>query len=238
MDSALKFTPHPALAQLRRLGVALYLALPALGLWMLLARRRPAGAAGWLAALLAAVAYLTHAVFTALLHKEFYPERPRLALRLMAAPALAALLAFKFVQPSLCGWLGATGLVCFLGLQFALWLLFAGGTHWAAADPLAGPGECGLRWRRDGRSPWFDPDHSAAARWLTGLFFVVPGLVTTTQIVRALFVARGPAGEWDALYGATLLLLGAALTAWLALRQLVGLTADGRVFGPGKGAFE
>ena len=27
-------------------------------------------------------------------------------------------------------------------------------------------------------------------------------------------------------------------TAWLALRQLVGLTADGRVFGPGKGAFE
>jgi len=232
-----KFTPPAARGPLRAISMAVHVAAPPVGLWLTLAALPAGGLGRGLAGLLAAVAYLSYLVFAIVLHKEAYPERTWPALRLAAAPAILAGLSFKFLHASVGGWFGAAGLIYFLGVQFATWILFAGGTHWAPADPHAGAGDSRVRWRRDGRSPWFDPARSLGVRWTTGLFFVLPGALATCEILRAMFFVRPAASCGDALFGVAALLFGAVVAAWLDVRQLVAVTADGRIFGPAKDAF-
>jgi hypothetical protein len=148
-----KYTPDRRISALRRLSVALHLALPAFGLTFIWGWSAETGREHWFSWLVCAAAYLIYAVFAILLHKEHYPERSAIAARLAFAPLVLSGLYFKFLDPSFLGWLVAAGLAYFFGVTLAIWTLFAFGSRLAPVDATAGPGQSRLRWRPDGRSP-------------------------------------------------------------------------------------
>jgi hypothetical protein len=151
-------------------------------------------------------------------------------------PLVFGLLVFKWLGGTVGAWLGAAGLVMFSGLQAAVSLLLIAGTHLAARDPAAAPGESPLRWHAEGRSPFCDPQLTPMARWTLGLFFLLPGAIVIADLDCRL--AADVDGVSNATFFLALLVVVLALTAWSYLRLLVGMTQQGRIFGPGKDAFD
>jgi hypothetical protein len=229
-----KYTPDRRISALRRLSVALHLALPAFGLTFIWGWSAETGREHWFSWLVCAAAYLIYAVFAILLHKEHYPERSAIAARLAFAPLVLSGLYFKFLDPSFLGWLVAAGLAYFFGVSLAIWTLFAFGSRLAPVDATAGPGQSRLRWRPDGRSPLLDPQHSPAARLITAVVFVAPGLLAAPAVLGRAFGGEGANAIWPIVA----LLAAAGFQAWQVVRQLVGMVTDGRFFGPGKTAFD
>lgn len=242
MVATQKYTPSPWLGIVSRLSLAVHLLAPLPALVQFLAVSR--GCSGWFRAVLALaglIAYLGYALFALMLHVEYFPERVGTAGRLLWLPILLMVLA-RFADPPGSLWLLAAGLLPLIGLLAAVLLLFSAGTHLAPRNAASPAGEGGVAWRAEGCSLWTDPDFAPMSRWVVLLAFLLPWLAVVVFAVSAAFRLL----IHDA--GAMTFWQKAVFPAWWAVSiailcrhytgLLIDLTADGRVFGPGRKAFE
>jgi hypothetical protein len=231
MEKNFKYAPDARVVWTKRLSVALHIVLPAAALFTF------RGASPHLIPhFIFGAAYLGYFVFAIVLHKEFFPESLRAAAKLLGVPllfgAVAALLAGDLARtPAWCG------VLLFTGLEAAVALVFSAGSRLAAVDAFAAPGESRLEWRTAGVSLWSDPNLAPMTRWAIVLVFFLPGVFALGGFHLAMWRQVGELHCWRA--GLLILWWIASLlwTARLFVYQLVGLTAEGRIFGPGKQSF-
>jgi len=231
MERNFKYEPNRRVVWMKRLGVALHIVLPVVALVTFRSASRHVIPHYFFLA-----AFLGYLVFTIILHKEYFPESLRRAARLLGVPlllgAVAALLAGDLART-----LAWCGVLLFTGLEAAVILVCSAGSRLAAVDALAAPGESRLEWRIAGVSLWSDPNLAPMTRWAIVLVFVLPGVFAVGGLHLAMWNQVGELRFWR---GGLVVLWWLASLLWTArlyVYQLVGLTAEGRFFGPGKQSF-
>jgi hypothetical protein len=176
--------------------------------------------------------YLGYIAFALILHLEFYPEKFLVGVSLLFWPAVLGLVSLSvFDEPIFAA--GAAGATMFAGLELAVAILFFAGTKFGPATADLPPGQSALQWRSEGRMLWTDADFSAMTRWTMLGAFVLPGAAATAIVVAA-FVALLEQPLWPMV--AAIAAIG--LTTYGYMRVLAGLTDGGRIFGPGRQAFD
>jgi len=235
-----KYTPDPLVRLVMRVNLPAMLLLAAYALWIghqLL--RHAHAAASWLFFLISLPAFAGFLIFTIVLHKEYFPERIKLSLQLLILPVFLAVVMFLFFGGASKGFWYMAGTLIFSGLELALIVIFSAGTHLTAEDPNSPPGESRPHWRTIGHSLWFDPDYPSMTRWAVGGFLLLPGLVSATVQNYILWrYLMAPSGGCVWVVGMPIWLLSLFLVCRLYFHQLIGLAAEGRIFGPGNKAFE
>ncbi len=232
MENETKFTPDRWTTRVKYVSIFFHLLVPALALILVkteIRRFAPGSVFG--------AAYCGYLVFAIVLHKEYFPESFRVALRLVAWPLVFAALAALLAADA--DWFYTLyGALLFTGLEAATVLVFFAGSRLAAADPQAAPGESRLTWRADGRSFWSDPHLSPMARWTILLAFFLPGAFVVVVLNLVLWRKLGDLASPPRMILVTLVWIIALIwTTRLYVRQLVNLTVGGRFFGPGRRSF-
>ncbi|MDP8222100.1 MAG: hypothetical protein P9L99_01955 [Candidatus Lernaella stagnicola] len=224
-----KYEPNPWISRADTLSAAMHVLLPLAAIpWVsrALSEASTSGGMRFAAWVLFGATYLGYLVFAIVLHLEYFPERARTVGGLVLVAPLAGLVASW--GGGFHAWLASTGLLLLLGLEVAVWILFFTAGKLGARDPQAPPGESKLHWNRAGRLLLSDPEYPRMIPVTIIGMFVMPGFLCLVWL--AMVGGLGP--RW------WITIPALAAVVWCYLRVLANLAAEGRIFGPGKRAFD